>query len=231
MASNRMRDLHVLEGFETFLVSGGQAISFLFWPLTLVTAVAVSGGCRRVEQRPSLQPEAVEITEAQPLPGPEFLAAAHDGDVETIQNALARGTAVDWRDEDGQTALMLGAFNGHLEIVKCLLDAGASVDARNSIGRTALMFAVTLDRPDTIALLLGAGADVDAFDAGEKWTPLMFAAAEGHRDVVQQLLDHGAEPGVIDEDGDDASAFASRRGHHEVANLLREASGQVRKPR
>ena len=79
-----------------------------------------------------------------------------------------------------------------------------------------------LETGDTaqIRASIDIGADVNAVDGGEHWSPLMFAAAEGHTDVVRLLLEHKANPALKDTDGDTARSFAAQRGHRAVLDLL-----------
>jgi ankyrin repeat protein len=51
----------------------------------------------------------------------------------------------------------------------------------------------------------------------------MTAAAEGQLEVVQLLLDRGADPSLEDADGDTALSFAREKGHLEVADLLKDS--------
>jgi ankyrin repeat protein len=109
-------------------------------------------------------------------------------------------------------------------VVQELLKQGAEVDLRDSTQRTALMFASTGPDVATVEAILKAGADVNATDSHENWTPLMFAAAEGHRAVVEKLLDYGARTDLRDTDGDGALEFATSNRHPEVVELLRARS-------
>jgi hypothetical protein len=52
----------------------------------------------------------------------------------------------------------------------------------------------------------------------------MFAAGEGHWEVVQALLAYGADATIEDADGDAAAAHARTRGHAPIGELLRTAS-------
>ena len=60
--------------------------------------------------------------------------------------------------------------------------------------RSPLMHAVLASDADpvTVSLLIDRGADVNAADGGQHWTPLHFAARDGHDDIVQVLLNAGA---------------------------------------
>ena len=191
--------------------------------LLAATGALVITGC----DRPAPQTEVAEKTPSapasNPMPTPQFIQAALDGKLDVIQNGLAIGTAADACAEDGRTALMLAAFNGHTAIVEALLKAGADVNAADEIKRTALMYASTGPNLETVKALLKAGADINLTDGHENWTPLMFAAAEGHGDIVVVLLDHKADPTLKDTDGDSAAAFARQRGHNDLAKLLQTA--------
>ena len=99
-------------------------------------------------------------------------------------------------------------------------EAGARLDLRDSTNRTAFMFACTGPNLKLISLLHRRGAKINDIDSHESWTPLMFAAAEGHRDVVRFLLDNGADPRAADVDGETAAQFAYSRGFPEVAQMI-----------
>lgn len=153
----------------------------------------------------------------------DFFAAAHDGNLEIVQKALANPNAATHADPNGQTALMLAAFNGHNEIIETLLKHGAGVDARDKSDRTALMYGCTGPFPKTVELLIKHGANVNLADNNEHWTPLMFAAAEGQTDNVRILLNAGADPTASDIDGEDAELFAANNGFHDLAQLIHAA--------
>ncbi|QXD30543.1 ankyrin repeat domain-containing protein [Candidatus Pelagisphaera phototrophica] len=146
--------------------------------------------------------------------------SALNGNVEAISLALEAGIDPNIIDENGRTPLMLAAFNGHTEIAERLLEAGARLDLRDSTNRTAFMFACTGPNLKLITILHRRGASVNDIDSHESWTPLMFAAAEGHSDVVQYLLDNNADPNAADVDGETAAMFAQSRGFPELAAMI-----------
>ena len=147
--------------------------------------------------------------------------ASSEGDLSAAKDALERGASVHARDENGNTALMLAAFYGQEEVVRLLIERGAEVNTVNPAGRTPLMFAATFDDPGTVKVLLSHGAWVNVRDSDEQFTALMFAASEGHLDVVQLLLEHDADKTLVDVDGDTAADFARQNGHMKVVELLK----------
>src|SRR5262249_18749830 len=70
----------------------------------------------------------------------------------------------------------------------------------DSDGRTPLMHAVLADDadPGIVQLLIDRGSDVNAFDAGQRWTPLHFAASNQKPEVVRVLLKNGATVDPVD---------------------------------
>jgi ankyrin repeat protein len=151
----------------------------------------------------------------------EMRQAALEGDEERVQKSLDAGINVNAMDQEGRTALMFAAFNGHTDIVLNLVQKGAVVDRRDLRGRTALLYASTGPFPETVKALLDKGAVPNVVDSDEHFSPLMHAAAEGNLEVVELLVEYGADHSLTDVDGDNAAFFARQAGHEEVAKYLR----------
>jgi hypothetical protein len=114
------------------------------------------------------------------------------------------------------TALHWAARNGQAGAVQLLLGAGSAVDANNILGETALHLAAAQGYAEVVQLLLGAGSAVDARNSWRDSTALHYAAHYGHAEVVRLILGAGADP-------HSSLALALDRGHHEIAQLLRDA--------
>ncbi len=114
--------------------------------------------------------------------------AAYYGEVDLVQSLLERGGDVNAKGPEDWTALIAASSTGRHKIVQLLLAKGADVDARTSDGETALIRASALGHSEVVAMLLAAGADVNAGNG----KAIKFASQEGHRDVVDMLVDKGA---------------------------------------
>ncbi len=68
-------------------------------------------------------------------------------------------------------------------------------------GVTALMLASRGGYTDAVKTLVAAGADVNQVSAGDKTSPLLIAAINGHFDLAQWLLEQGANPNAAAENG------------------------------
>lgn len=153
-----------------------------------------------------------------------FFEAALNGDIQTVQSELIAGVDVNAASLNGQnqTALMLAAYNGHKKLVEMLIVHGGNVNAKDATNRTALMYCCSGPFPETTQILLDKGAEVNIIDNNERWTALMFAAAEGHLENVKLLLGQGADYKLKDTDGDTAASFAVNNGHSQVAKMIEE---------
>ena len=145
------------------------------------------------------------------LPGREtaLMTAARVGKLASVKALIARGAAIDAKDEKhGQTALMWAAAEGHAPVVEMLIEMGADYKARLASGMTPMLFAVREGRSDVVHVLLKAGANVNEpvpVEGGRRRavggralppgaTPLMTAVMNAHFELAAQLLEAGADP-------------------------------------
>lgn len=70
--------------------------------------------------------------------------------------------------------------------------------------------------------LLAIGADINVRNAAGQ-TPLMCAASKGYADMVQVLLQNGADPALLNRRGESAMTIALIRGYKRIAESLKMA--------
>ena len=143
------------------------------------------------------------------------MVAARAGSPDVVAQLAAAGADLDRRGSRGQTALMWAAAQRHPAVVEALLAAGADLKLRSDVwtqvmavpphsqpeynreiphgGNTALLFAVRAGDLPSARILVDAGAGVDDADA---WgvSAAVLAAHGGHRELLEFLLAHGADP-------------------------------------
>lgn len=116
-----------------------------------------------------------------------------------------------WLLEEGATPFLRAAQSGDLVLMKLLLEQGADPKINTDDGVTPLMVAsgigwvegVTYEWSpkqtlETVKMLLDLGADVNAQDKVDGRTALMGAAHKGRNDVIELLVQHGADLSLRD---------------------------------
>lgn len=102
--------------------------------------------------------------------------------------------------------------------------------ARRGIPFTEEVFlqkAVSGDLP-TIQLFLSAGMSARTRNSVNGMTAVMNAALEGHSEVIEVLVENGAELNAQNKDGWTALMLAALKGHSEVVHVLLEKGADIR---
>lgn len=120
-----------------------------------------------------------------------YLLAGAEGYNDILVLTLANGANLEDTNRYGGTAIIPAAEKGHLETVKILLKAGINPNHVNNLGWTALMEAV----------LLGDGSPI-------------------YVDIVETLIEGGADPNIPDKKGVTALQYAKDRGLKAMRELL-----------
>ena len=113
-------------------------------------------------------------------------------------------------------------------VVRCAVDDTTTLQrlrflgsrGASAAGSVALREVVLADDVELAACLLDCGTGVDDAVDPERSSPLILAASLGQRDMVQLLLDRGANARLADGEGQNAEAIARRNGHDGIIRLL-----------
>ena len=77
-----------------------------------------------------------------------LIAAARDGDIDSVRKRLDEGASIKARNRFGNTALISATRAGNLDIVKLLVEEGSNVDMLNTNAETAIMNAASRGHED-----------------------------------------------------------------------------------
>lgn len=190
-----------------------------------ICVMPMAGRSQSTEQKISQISPSIEAKAGLSDEDAKLIEAATEGDLGTVSAALAGGSDVNARNNQGLTALMKASARGYTDVVKLLLTNGADVNAKNSVGYTALMAASRPGHTDIVRLLLDNGADVNERDA-DGGTALMGASFAGYTDVVKILLDYGADINAKTIKGETALDIAHENKYADIEQLFKKAGSK-----
>jgi ankyrin repeat protein len=148
--------------------------------------------------------------------------AAKWGYVAVVQALLAVGSiGVNAQDNLRETPLHCAAQYGHVEVVQALIQKDANINAANKLGDTPLHEAVRNRCVAVVQALLAVGSiEVNARDRSNRSTPLHLAALMGHVEVVQALIQKGANINAKNKNDRTPLHLAAFKGHVDIVNVL-----------
>src|SRR3989454_10176766 len=111
--------------------------------------------------------------------------------------------------------------------VRALPKQAADVNGAQPDGMTALHWAATRDDGELAQMLLYAGANVKATTRINAYTPLLLAAKNGNRAVMDPLLKAGADVNVRTSNGTTALMCAAASGNADAVTVLLDHRADV----
>ena len=146
-----------------------------------------------------------------------LLAAAEEGNIDTLRSLLEQGADINTCNACSQTPLHRAAAKGNVDIVRWPLGRGVEVDSQ---GWTPLHVASRFGHLEVSRVLLDHGANVNARKQNY-WTPMHLSTANGCLEIVKLLLERGADIHAMNAGGETPFQVSLRTGNREIANLLR----------
>ena len=113
-------------------------------------------------------------------------------DLNTVEFLLRAGARPNATNDTGVTPLYLACMNRNAVMIDRLLAAGANPNAALLKGETVLMMCARSGTASAVKALLLHGADVNAAEPQHSQTALMWAVAQRRPQVVEVLLEAGA---------------------------------------
>ena len=149
----------------------------------------------------------------------DFFLAIKQDNAAVIQNLLQRGFDPNTVDPNGQTGLFIALREPSLKSAEVLVDwPRIDVNVLNSKGESALMLAALTGQQDLAEKLIKKGADVNKTG----WTPLHYAASNGHVTIISLLLENSAYIDAESPNGTTPLMMAAMYGTPAAVKLLLE---------
>jgi ankyrin repeat protein len=157
------------------------------------------------------------------------MAATRGNHVDTVRALIEAGADVDIRDDRLDNPFLYAGAEGMLEILRLTIEAGADPTLTNRFGGTALIPASERGHVEIVQeLLTRTQVDIDHVN-NLGWTALLEAIVlsngdERHQQIVQLLVDHGADITIPDKDGVTPLQHAQQRGFTQIERILQAAA-------
>jgi ankyrin repeat protein len=227
----------VAQGFSPAFAVGtvlkaGAIVVVLLATFTSVAAApdaSLAEAVQRMDQAAirSLLARRIDVNAAQPDGTTALHWATYNDNVELVGRLLAAGANALAANRYGVTPLSLACVNGNAAIITRLLDAGADPNATLPGGETMLMTAARTGKVDAVRVLLTRGANVHAKEPRRGQDAIMWASAEGHVEVIEALIEAGADFKTPLDSGFTPFLFAVRQGRIPAARALLKAGADV----
>ena len=129
---------------------------------------------------------------AQAMPSLPLHQAAAANDSRRILQLLQTGLAIDARDAQGRTALMIATHGNQVGAAKALIEAGANVNAKDDIQDSPYLYAGARGHQQILLMTLAHGADLRSTNR-YGGTALIPACERGHVETVRTLIHAGVD--------------------------------------
>lgn len=149
-------------------------------------------------------------------------------DEELVRKLIDLGADVNLPAKSGFTPLMASAGRNNIAIAELLIEKGADIEAKDDDGINALVYASTYNNEEMVKFLLEKGADANTVCEIENEhidispTPLMNAAYRGNTNIINMLLENGADINYTTDYGMTALMMAASFNQFEAAKVLLE---------
>jgi len=119
--------------------------------------------------------------------------AVRSNDLSLVDRLIKAGAKANTENRYGVTPIFLACQNASGAVVERLIAAGVNANTTGPEGETALHTCAHSGNVDAAKVLLAHGASINAGDSWRGQTPLMWAAAQRHPQMITVLVEAGAD--------------------------------------
>jgi uncharacterized protein len=162
-----------------------------------------------------------------------LLIAVDRNNADVARALIAAGASINAQAANMDTPWLLAGARGRTEMLRAMIPLGPDLSIRNRFGGNALIPACERAHVETIRLLLTTRINVNHVN-NLGWTCLLEIVILGpggaaHQEAARLVLAAGADPNLADKDGVTPLAHARAKGQTEVARLIEQAGGRLRR--
>ena len=157
-----------------------------------------------------------------------ILIAAKAGRLDVVRHLIAAGADIDSQDQICLNPFLWGCISGNPELVRIMVEAGTDLERTTRFYGKGIHPASEKGHLEIVRYLTEE-TDINLNHTNLcGWTPLLEAihlrdGGSVQQQIVQLLVDNGADPTMVDEPGVSPLAHAERLGFTEIADILRAA--------
>jgi len=143
-----------------------------------------------------------------------LISEASKGSTRIVMRLIKNNANKDYQDQNGRTALIAAAEGGHEQLVTQLINSGVNVNLKKNNGISALHLEAQNGHLQNVQAILQQADNINAlapYNFKKNYTPLIFAAMKGHKQVVSLLLQSGANVRLKTQDGFNAILWAAKK--------------------
>jgi ankyrin repeat protein len=157
-----------------------------------------------------------------------LMIATYQHNTDMVKTLLQAGADVNIRDNNKANPLLHSAAQGWLDILRLAIEAHADTALTNRFGGISIIPASERGHVEIVReLLTRTSINVNHIN-NLGWTALLEAiilsnGGKAHQQIVQLLVDHGADVNLADPDGVTPLKHARERGFIEIERILLQA--------
>ena len=157
-----------------------------------------------------------------------LMIATYQHNTDMVRTLLQAGADVNIRDNNKENPLLHAAAQGWLDILRLAIEAHADTRLTNRFGGISIIPASERGHVEIVRELL-THTDIKVNHVNNLgWTALLEAivlsnGGKAHQQIVQLLVDYGADVNLADRDGDTPLQHAQERGFTEIERILLQA--------
>lgn len=155
-----------------------------------------------------------------------LIYAIMNGHTPCVEILIQANASIEPRHEGDHIPLSLACHFGHVDIALMLYNRGAKI-LPNAESLYPLHLAARQGHAELCRVLSQNTEDIDRPDKYNTWTPLFWAANDGHVECVRILINAGCTVNAKDENGKTALYYAAWEGHMDCVQLLLDAGCEV----